>query len=83
MTKTACFAFLFRVDPGVVGAFAVTTDLDQFVGSVLSDANFGTIPFTAVSGTIVVDNVPEPASLSVLVVGLTASIGVRRRRAMV
>ena len=83
MTKTACFAFLFRVDPGVVGAFAVTIDPDQFTGSVLSDANFGAIPFTAVSGTIVVDNVPEPASLSVLVVGLTASIGVRRRSAMV
>ena len=83
MTKTACFAFLFRVDPGVVGAFGVTIDPDQFTGSVLSDANFGAIPFTTVSGTIVVDNISEPASLSVLVVGLTASIGVLRRSAMV
>ena len=83
MTKTVCFAFLIRVGPGVVGAFTVTIDPDQITGSVLSDANFGAIPFTAVSGTIIVDNISEPASLSALVAALTASIGVRPRSATV
>ena len=75
------FRVPFRVDPGVVGAFTVTIDPDPFTGSVLSDANFGAIPFTAVSGTISVNDVPEPASLSALIIA-ALTLAVRRRRSV-
>jgi len=80
---------LFQADPAATGTFAIEVDL---VWTSLADDNGDPIPYTAVDGSVVVDNgvitavtpasltvLPEPAGALLLAAGAAAVLRRRRR----